>query len=146
MRRNLTYPARITPWGEATNSLGAGAQDTCGNSLARIPRQPGTERRRTGTGTRLATGRGAPVDSCCAANCLQERTIMKTSPVNSEATTVSINRTLQEKLALIPATPDCPATFEGSLHPSQAKSDGRLFKSNKPASETSRNMFLLCGM
>jgi len=71
---------------------------------------------------------------------------MRTNPVKRKAVTPSINRTLQEKLALIPATPDCPATLEGSLHPSQAKSDGRSFRSTIPASETSRNMALLCGM
>jgi hypothetical protein len=35
-----------------------------------------------------------------------------------------MKRTLQEKLALIPATPESPATLEGSLHPSQAINDG----------------------
>ncbi len=35
-----------------------------------------------------------------------------------------MKRTLHEKLALIPATPASPATLEGSLHPSQAISDG----------------------
>lgn len=35
-----------------------------------------------------------------------------------------MKRTLQEKPALMPDTPESPATLEGSLHPSQAIKDG----------------------
>ncbi len=46
----------------------------------------------------------------------------------------SMKTTLQEKLALIPATPESPATLAGSLHPSQAISDGKLLISSVPNS------------
>lgn len=62
---------------------------------------------------------------CCSASCLQDRIIMKTIPVSRQASIPSMKTTLQEKLALIPPTPESPATLDGSLHPSQATSDGR---------------------
>jgi hypothetical protein len=61
---------------------------------------------------------------CCSASLLQERTIMKTMPLIRNASMPSIKMTLHEKLALIPATPESPATLDGSLQNSQAMSDG----------------------
>jgi hypothetical protein len=42
----------------------------------------------------------------------------------TKANIPSMNSTLHEKLAPIPATPEAAATFDGALHPSQATSDG----------------------
>ena len=52
----------------------------------------------------------------------------------------NMKTTLQEKLALIPATPESPATLAGSLHPSQAISDGKLLISSAPNSVNNRSM------
>jgi len=75
--------------------------------------------RRAGSGFASATG------FCWAANCLHDRMIMKSIPVSKNPTTASIKTTLQEKLALIPPTPESPATLDGSLHPSHASTDGK---------------------
>ena len=76
----------------------------------------------------LADGEVAKEDGwlacCCWASCLQERIIMTIRQLNKTPIMQIMKRTLQEKLALIPATPESPATLEGSLHPSQAISDG----------------------
>src|ERR1700741_3682295 len=45
---------------------------------------------------------------------------MKIIPPKIDATLKSIKRTLHEKPALIPLTPDAPVTFEGSLQPGHA--------------------------
>lgn len=49
---------------------------------------------------------------------------MKTMPPIKKASIPSMKRTLHEKLALIPSTPELPATLDGSLHPSQGMSEG----------------------
>ena len=61
---------------------------------------------------------------CCSASFLQERIIIKTMPPIRNASMPSMKTTLHEKLAPIPATPESPATLDGSLHNSQAMSDG----------------------
>ena len=61
---------------------------------------------------------------CWVANCLHERIIMKTIPLIRKANIPIMKRTLHEKLAPIPPTPEAPVTLDGSLHPSQATSDG----------------------
>jgi hypothetical protein len=48
--------------------------------------------------------------------------------------------TLHEKLALIPATPESPATLDGSLHNSQAMSDGAQLISHPQSKETNRSI------
>jgi len=68
---------------------------------------------------------------------------MKSMPVSRKASIPSMKTTLQEKLALIPPTPASPATFEGSLHPSQAKTDGAWLISNAPSTERNRSMGVL---
>jgi hypothetical protein len=68
---------------------------------------------------------------------------MRTIPVSKKVSMPSIKTTLHEKLALIPATPESPATFDGPLHPSQAISDGRLPISKAERKKKSRRMRLL---
>ena len=68
---------------------------------------------------------------------------MRTIPVNKKVSIPSMKTTLHEKLALIPATPESPATLDGSLHPSQAISDGRLPISKAERKKKSRRMRLL---
>jgi hypothetical protein len=48
--------------------------------------------------------------------------------------------TLQEKPELIPLTPEGPATFEGSLQPSQANTEGRILKTRLVTIDTSRSI------
>lgn len=81
-------------------------------------------------------------DTCCcwSASCLQERTIMKIIPPNKNPSIPIMKITLQEKLALIPTTPESPATVDGSLHPSQAISDGRALVSNALSRDKHRSM------
>ena len=49
---------------------------------------------------------------------------MRTIPQSKNVSIPSMKTTLQEKLALIPPTPASPITLDGSLHPSQAMSEG----------------------
>jgi hypothetical protein len=49
---------------------------------------------------------------------------MKVMPVRRKTTNPIMNKTLTEKPALMPETPPSPTTFEGSLHPGHANSDG----------------------
>jgi hypothetical protein len=49
---------------------------------------------------------------------------MTIMPATSNEIIPIIKITLHEKPAPIPVTPEEPATLDGSLHPSQAKSDG----------------------
>jgi hypothetical protein len=51
-----------------------------------------------------------------------------------------MKRTLQEKPALMPLTPDAPATFDGSLHPGHAISEGAIFNQTRPSNEASRSI------
>jgi hypothetical protein len=60
----------------------------------------------------------------CSASCWLERIIIRTMPEIKNASIPSMKTTLHEKLALIPPTPESPITLDGSLHPSQARSDG----------------------
>jgi len=91
------------------------------------PRQPVTRARWTGKRTPRPLGSGivSPLGFCAAANCLQDWMIIKSIPVSKNPRTPSIKTTLQEKLALIPPTPEPPATLDGSLHPSHARTDGK---------------------
>jgi hypothetical protein len=57
-----------------------------------------------------------------------------------DATLQSMKRTLQENPALMPPTSDAPATFDGSLHPGHAISEGTRFIQRRPSNETSRNI------
>jgi hypothetical protein len=65
---------------------------------------------------------------------------MKIMPPIIEATLKSMKRTLHENPALIPLTPDGPATLDGSLHPGHAKSEGAKFNHRRLSNETSRTM------
>src|ERR1700730_17765302 len=65
---------------------------------------------------------------------------MRTIPVSKKATMPIMKITLHEKLALIPAAPESPATLDGSLHPSQASSDGILIISSPARSDKNRSM------
>ena len=60
-----------------------------------------------------------------------DRTIIRIIPPMVAATLKSIKRTLHEKAALIPFTPEAPATFEGSLHPGHAIREGTKFIQNR---------------
>ena len=60
-----------------------------------------------------------------------DRTIIRIIPPMVAATLKSIKRTLHEKPALIPLTPEAPATFEGSLHPGHAIREGTKFIQNR---------------
>jgi hypothetical protein len=53
---------------------------------------------------------------------------MKTKPLRMDPTMTSMKMTLAEKPKLIPSTPPPPATLEGSLHPSQARTVGAFAK------------------
>ena len=68
---------------------------------------------------------------------------MRTNPVSKKASMPSMKTTLHEKLALIPATPESPATLDGSLHPSQAINDGRFPISNAERRKKSRRIRVL---
>jgi hypothetical protein len=80
----------------------------------------------SGDATREASAQAElrPTRCRCSASCRQERIIMRTIPQSKNVSIPSMKTTLQEKLALIPPTPESPITLDGSLHPSQAKSDG----------------------
>jgi hypothetical protein len=65
---------------------------------------------------------------------------MRIIPVSKKATMPIMKITLHEKLALIPATPESPATLDGSLHPSQASSDGILLINSAARSDKNRSM------
>jgi hypothetical protein len=65
---------------------------------------------------------------------------MRTIPPIRNASMLSIKITLHEKLALIPATPESPATLDGSLHNSQAMSDGAQLVSQAQSKETNRSI------
>jgi hypothetical protein len=77
---------------------------------------------------------------CCSASCRQVRTIIITIPLSKKTSIPSMKTTLQEKLELIPATPESPATLAGSLQPSQAIRDGKLLISSAPNSVNDRSM------
>jgi len=77
---------------------------------------------------------------CLASSCRHERTIMKIIPPKIDATLKSMKRTLHEKPALIPLTPDAPATFEGSLQPGHAIRDEAKFIQKRPSNVTNRSM------
>ena len=65
---------------------------------------------------------------------------MKTMPLIRNASMPSMKTTLHEKLAPIPATPESPATLDGSLHNSQAMSDGAQLISHAQSRETKRSI------
>src|SRR6516225_883665 len=65
---------------------------------------------------------------------------MKIIPPRIDATLKSIKRTLQEKPALSPLTPDAPATFEGSLQPGHAIRDEAKFIQKRQSNVTNRSM------
>ena len=65
---------------------------------------------------------------------------MKIIPPRIDATLKSIKRTLQEKPALIPLTPDAPATFEGSLQPGHAITEAAKFIQKTASNVTNRNI------
>jgi hypothetical protein len=65
---------------------------------------------------------------------------MKIMPPIIEATLKSMKRTLHENPALIPFTPDAPATFDGSLHPGHAISEGAKVIHRRLSNETSRSI------
>src|SRR6516162_5267171 len=65
---------------------------------------------------------------------------MKIIPPRIDATLKSIKRTLQEKPALIPLTPDAPATFEGSLQPGHAIREDAKFIHKRPSNVTNRSI------
>jgi hypothetical protein len=69
-----------------------------------------------------------------------DRTIIRIIPPMMVATLKSINRTLHEKPALIPLTPDAPATFEGSLHPGHAIREGTKFIKKRLSHTNERSM------
>jgi len=77
---------------------------------------------------------------CLASSWRHERTIMKIIPPKIDATLKSIKRTLHEKPALIPLTPDAPATFEGSLQPGQAIREQAKFIQKKASNVTNRSI------
>jgi hypothetical protein len=57
-----------------------------------------------------------------------------------DPTLASMKRTLHENPALMPLTPDAPATFDGSLHPGHAISEGAIFNHTRPSNEASRSI------
>jgi hypothetical protein len=65
---------------------------------------------------------------------------MKIIPPRIDATLKSIKRTLHEKPALIPLTPDAPATFEGSLQPGQAIREEARFIQKRASNVTNRSI------
>jgi hypothetical protein len=65
---------------------------------------------------------------------------MKISPPRIDATLKSMKRTLHEKPALIPLTPDAPATFEGSLHPGHAIREEAKFIQKRLSNVTNRSI------
>jgi hypothetical protein len=56
------------------------------------------------------------------------------------ATLQSMKSTLHENPALIPLTPDAPATFDGSLHPGHATREGAKFIQRRLSNETNRSI------
>src|SRR6516165_6320525 len=65
---------------------------------------------------------------------------MKIIPPKIDATLKSIKRTLHEKPALIPLTPDAPAAFEGSLQPGHAITEAAKFIQKRASNVTNRNI------
>ena len=77
---------------------------------------------------------------CLASSCRHERTIMKIIPPRIDTTLKSIKRTLHEKPALMPLTPEAPATLEGSLHPGHAIREEAKFIQKKASNATNRSI------
>jgi hypothetical protein len=78
--------------------------------------------------------------SCRASSCRHDRKIIKIIPPMMDATLQSMKRTLDENPALIPLTPDAPATFDGSLHPGHAIKEGAKVIHRRPSNETNRSI------
>jgi hypothetical protein len=65
---------------------------------------------------------------------------MKIIPPRIDTTLKSIKRTLHEKPALIPLTPEAPATLEGSLHPGHAMREEAKFIQKRLSNVTNRSI------